>query len=91
MSGTDDALLTVSTVGGSSCTARLRSSITKGIVPRGTPDESSTGGYSVMLGYWGDGRSAEAIDKGRLRMPYRRSHHHRRGWLCAIVGRIGTW
>ena len=34
------------------------------IVPRGTPGELCTRGYSVMLGYWGDdAKSAEAIDK----------------------------
>ncbi|MGW4895868.1 AMP-binding protein [Kitasatospora sp. NPDC004240] len=32
-------------------------------VPRGTPGELRTQGYSVMLGYWNDpGRTAEAID-----------------------------
>ena len=58
------------------------------IVPRGTPGELCTRGYSVMLGYWDDPeRTAEAID--------------RRGWMhtgdlatidaegyCNIVGRI---
>jgi fatty-acyl-CoA synthase len=34
------------------------------IVPRGTPGELCTRGYSVMLGYWGDeARTAEAIDR----------------------------
>jgi fatty-acyl-CoA synthase len=33
-------------------------------VPRGTPGELCTRGYSVMLGYWDDpGRTAEAIDR----------------------------
>ena len=33
------------------------------IVPRGTPGELCTRGYSVMLGYWDDAeRTAEAID-----------------------------
>ena len=59
-----------------------------GIVPRGTPGELCTRGYSVMLGYWGDEeKTAEAIDAG--------------GWMhtgdlaviddegyCNIVGRI---
>ncbi len=59
-----------------------------GIVPRGTPGELCTRGYSVMLGYWNDHeRTTEAIDAA--------------GWMhtgdlatiddegyCAIVGRI---
>ncbi len=58
------------------------------IVPRGTPGEFCTRGYSVMLGYWDDAeRTDQAIDKT--------------GWMhtgdlatmdadgyCAIVGRI---
>ncbi len=58
------------------------------IVPRGTPGELCTRGYSVMLGYWDDDeRTQQAID--------------RTGWIhtgdlatldaegyCAIVGRI---
>jgi len=58
------------------------------IVPRGTPGEFCTRGYSVMLGYWNDPeRTGEAID--------------RNGWMrtgdlatmdadgyCNIVGRI---
>ena len=58
------------------------------IVPRGTPGELCTRGYSVMLGYWGDeAKTAEAIDRA--------------GWMhtgdiatlddagfCNIVGRI---
>jgi fatty-acyl-CoA synthase len=36
------------------------------IVPRGTPGELCTRGYSVMLGYWGDPHATrEAIDEGR--------------------------
>ncbi|HYD41503.1 MAG TPA: AMP-binding protein [Anaeromyxobacter sp.] len=36
------------------------------IVPRGTPGELCTRGYSVMLGYWGDLKATrEAIDEGR--------------------------
>ncbi len=36
------------------------------IVPRGTPGELCTRGYSVMLGYWGDPKATrEAIDEGR--------------------------
>ncbi|MCX8133994.1 MAG: AMP-binding protein [Roseococcus sp.] len=58
------------------------------VVPRGTPGELCTRGYSVMLGYWGDeARTKEAIDAA--------------GWMhtgdlavideegfCNIVGRI---
>ncbi|MFJ8159560.1 AMP-binding protein [Streptomyces sp. NPDC096136] len=33
-------------------------------VPRGTPGELCTRGYSVMIGYWGEpGRTAEAVDR----------------------------
>ena len=40
---------------------------TGGIVPRGTPGELCTRGYSVMLGYWdNDEATAEAIDARRL-------------------------
>ena len=36
------------------------------IVPRGTPGELCTRGYSVMLGYWDDPETtAEAIDAAR--------------------------
>jgi fatty-acyl-CoA synthase len=36
------------------------------IVPRGTPGEFCTRGYSVMLGYWGNPKAtAEAIDEAR--------------------------
>ena len=36
------------------------------IVPRGTPGELCTRGYSVMIGYWEDPRAThEAIDEGR--------------------------
>jgi fatty-acyl-CoA synthase len=39
---------------------------TGGTVPRGTPGEFCTRGYSVMLGYWEqDDRTAEAIDRAR--------------------------
>jgi fatty-acyl-CoA synthase len=37
--------------------------VTGAVVPRGTPGEQCTRGYSVMLGYWGDTEAtAEAID-----------------------------
>jgi fatty-acyl-CoA synthase len=37
--------------------------VTGAVVPRGTPGEQCTRGYSVMLGYWGDAEAtAEAID-----------------------------
>ncbi len=61
---------------------------TQALVPRGTPGELCTRGYSVMLGYWQDPeKTAEAVDAD--------------GWMhtgdlavmrpdgyCAIVGRI---
>ena len=61
---------------------------TQALVPRGTPGELCTRGYSVMLGYWEDPeKTAEAVDAD--------------GWMhtgdlavmrpdgyCAIVGRI---
>ena len=36
-------------------------------VPRGTPGELCTRGYSVMIGYWDEPeKTADAIDAGRL-------------------------
>ena len=65
-SGTDDALeRRVSTVGRVQPHCEVKIVDNEGrIVPRGTPGEHCTRGYSVMLGYWGDEtRTAEAIDK----------------------------
>ncbi len=48
---------------------------TNRIVPRGTPGELCTRGYSVMLGYWNDSHATrEAIDDGRLDA-HRRPRH----------------
>ncbi|MDQ2991966.1 MAG: AMP-binding protein, partial [Candidatus Eremiobacteraeota bacterium] len=89
-SGTDDPLeRRVSTVGRIHPHCEVKIVDTDGrVVPRGTPGELCTRGYSVMLGYWNDPeKTAEAIDRG--------------GWMhtgdlatiddegyCNIVGRI---
>jgi fatty-acyl-CoA synthase len=89
-SGTDDAIeRRVSTVGRVQPHCEVKIIDNDGrIVPRGTPGELCTRGYSVMLGYWDDApKTAEAIDKA--------------GWMhtgdiatlddegfCNIVGRI---
>ena len=89
-SGTDDPLeRRVSTVGRihPHCEVKIVDADGR-VVPRGTPGELCTRGYSVMLGYWNDPeKTAEAIDRG--------------GWMhtgdlatiddegyCNIVGRI---
>ena len=89
-SGTDDPLeRRVSTVGRihPHCEVKIVDGDGR-VVPRGTPGELCTRGYSVMLGYWNDPeKTAEAIDRG--------------GWMhtgdlatiddegyCNIVGRI---
>ncbi|RTL42334.1 MAG: AMP-binding protein [Rhodocyclaceae bacterium] len=65
-SATDDSIeRRVSTVGRVQphCEVKIVDSDGR-IVPRGTPGELCTRGYSVMLGYWGDdAKTAEAIDK----------------------------
>ncbi|NMG43731.1 AMP-binding protein [Aromatoleum toluvorans] len=89
-SGTDDPLdRRVSTVGRVQPHLEVKIVDNEGrIVPRGTPGELCTRGYSVMLGYWEDeAKTREAIDAG--------------GWMhtgdlatiddegfCNIVGRI---
>ncbi|TVO65880.1 AMP-binding protein [Denitromonas ohlonensis] len=89
-SGRDDPLdRRVSTVGRVQPHCEVKIVDTDGrIVPRGTPGELCTRGYSVMLGYWGDeAKTREAIDAA--------------GWMhtgdiatiddegyCNIVGRI---
>jgi acyl-CoA synthetase (AMP-forming)/AMP-acid ligase II len=50
-----------------------------GIVPRSSAGEFCTRGYSVMLGYWDDEKTAQA-PSGRLDA-YRRSRHHGPGRL----------
>ena len=89
-SGTDDPIdRRVSTVGRVQPHLEVKIVDNEGrIVPRGTPGELCTRGYSVMLGYWNDEiKTKEAIDAG--------------GWMhtgdlaviddegfCSIVGRI---
>jgi fatty-acyl-CoA synthase len=58
------------------------------IVPRGTPGELLTRGYSVMHGYWGDEeRSREAIDAARWMHTGDLATLDAEGY-CNIVGRL---
>lgn len=58
------------------------------VVPRGTPGELCTRGYSVMLGYWDDAHATrEAIDDGRWMHTGDLATMDRHGYL-KIVGRI---
>lgn len=58
------------------------------IVPRGTPGELCTRGYSVMRGYWGDkAKTAEAIDEAGWMHTGDLATMDEEGY-CAIVGRI---
>jgi fatty-acyl-CoA synthase len=58
------------------------------IVPRGTPGELLTRGYSVMLGYWNDSeRTAEAIDAAGWMHTGDMATIDAEGY-CNIVGRI---
>jgi fatty-acyl-CoA synthase len=58
------------------------------IVPRGTPGELLTRGYSVMLGYWNDAeRTREAIDEARWMHTGDLATIDDDGY-CNIVGRI---
>jgi fatty-acyl-CoA synthase len=58
------------------------------IVPRGTPGELCTRGYSVMLGYWDDPeRSAQVIDAARWMHTGDLATIDAEGY-CNIVGRI---
>jgi fatty-acyl-CoA synthase len=58
------------------------------IVPRGTPGELLTRGYSVMLGYWGDDeKTREAIDPARWMRTGDLATIDDEGY-CNIVGRI---
>jgi fatty-acyl-CoA synthase len=57
-------------------------------VPRGTPGELCTRGYSVMLGYWEDEeRTREAVDKARWMHTGDLATIDDQGY-CNIVGRI---
>ncbi len=59
-----------------------------GIVPRGTPGELCTRGYSVMLGYWGDdARTRTVIDAARWMHTGDLAVVDDEGF-CNIVGRI---
>ncbi|HUA77477.1 MAG TPA: AMP-binding protein [Acetobacteraceae bacterium] len=58
------------------------------VVPRGTPGELCTRGYSVMLGYWDDpARTAEAVDAARWMHTGDLATIDDEGY-CNIVGRI---
>ena len=58
------------------------------IVPRGTPGELCTRGYSVMLGYWAEPeRTAEAVDAGRWMHTGDLAVMRDDGYV-AVVGRI---
>jgi fatty-acyl-CoA synthase len=58
------------------------------IVPRGTPGELCTRGYSVMLGYWDDEqRTRESIDRAGWMHTGDLATIDEAGY-CAIVGRI---
>jgi fatty-acyl-CoA synthase len=58
------------------------------IVPRGTPGELCTRGYSVMLGYWNDPKATrEAIDDGRWMHTGDLATMDEQGYV-KIVGRI---
>jgi fatty-acyl-CoA synthase len=59
-----------------------------GIVPRGTPGEFCTRGYSVMLGYWDDPeRTAQAVDAAGWMHTGDLATMDDEGY-CNIVGRI---
>ncbi len=58
------------------------------VVPRGTPGELCTRGYSVMLGYWGDElHTREAIDEARWMHTGDLAVIDTDGY-CSIVGRL---
>jgi fatty-acyl-CoA synthase len=58
------------------------------LVPRGTPGELCTRGYSVMLGYWNDPKATrEAIDEGRWMHTGDLATMDEQGYV-KIVGRI---
>jgi fatty-acyl-CoA synthase len=64
----DDLERRVSTVGqvGPHLEVKIVDPVTGLVVPRGTPGELCTRGYSVMLGYWQmDDRTAEVVDAAR--------------------------
>ena len=89
-SSTDDPLdRRVSTVGRIQPHVEVKVVDAEGrIVPRGTPGELLTRGYSVMLGYWNDPeRTAEAIDGAGWMHTGDMATIDAEGY-CNIVGRI---
>ncbi|MDO9599205.1 MAG: AMP-binding protein [Azoarcus sp.] len=89
-SGTDDPIdCRVSTVGRIQPHCEVKIIDNEGhIVPRGTPGELCTRGYSVMLGYWGDEhKSREAIDAAGWMHTGDLATIDDQGY-CRIVGRI---
>jgi fatty-acyl-CoA synthase len=89
-SATDDPLdLRVSTVGRVLPHIEVKIIDSSGrVVPRGTPGEFCTRGYSVMLGYWNDDeRTAEAIDTAGWMHTGDLATMNDAGY-CNIVGRI---
>ena len=89
-SSTDDPIeRRVSTVGRVQPHLEVKIVDTEGrIVPRGTPGELLTRGYSVMLCYWGDAeRTREAIDPARWMRTGDLATIDEDGY-CNIVGRI---
>ncbi len=89
-SGTDDPLeRRVSTVGRVQPHCEVKIIDNEGrIVPRGTPGELCTRGYSVMLGYWGDeAKTAEALDRAGWMHTGDLATIDEEGY-CKIVGRI---
>jgi fatty-acyl-CoA synthase len=89
-SGTDDPLeRRVATVGRVQPHCEVRIIDNEGrIVPRGTPGELCTRGYSVMLGYWGDEeKTVEAIDRAGWMHTGDLATLDAEGY-CNIVGRI---
>ncbi|SIR38753.1 fatty-acyl-CoA synthase [Aromatoleum tolulyticum] len=89
-SGTDDPLdRRVSTVGRVQPHLEVKIVDNEGrIVPRGTPGELCTRGYSVMLGYWEDeAKTREAIDAGGWMHTGDLATIDEEGF-CNIVGRI---
>jgi fatty-acyl-CoA synthase len=89
-SSTDDPLeRRVSTVGRIHPHLEVKTADADGrVVPRGTPGELCTRGYSVMRGYWDDpSRTAEAIDPARWMHTGDLATIDGAGF-CNIVGRI---
>ncbi len=62
--------------------------VSRGTVPRGTPGELCTRGYSVMIGYWDDpAKTAEAVDVDGWMHTGDLAEMREDGY-CNIVGRI---